>query len=321
MAVATLEDVQGSIEVVVFPRTWEATGPVWQEGAILLVAGRIDHRGEDVSLLADLVSEWEAAQARGPEAFAREVSAGDRGGPRRRAGGGPSGNGPGGNGSGPVGRLGNGGDRAAPAVALASASPGPSSAGPVPGVVPPVAAARSVPPPAPTAGTPTPAHALPRPGVPYVSPLRPEARPPGADALGVLPAIAPGDPIPTYSEPEGARIAAPDRDDEPALPDEVRATAAASAAGPTPALDAGPASVLHVHFSASARPDRLVSAMEAFRAVLRGRPGPTRVVLHVPSGAGDPLPMELRRGVAYDAELLAEVRRRLGEGLVELQLG
>ena len=26
--------------------------------------------------------------------------------------------------------------------------------------------------------------------------------------------------------------------------------------------------------------------------------------------------MELRRGVAYDAELLAEVRRRLGEGLV-----
>ena len=30
--------------------------------------------------------------------------------------------------------------------------------------------------------------------------------------------------------------------------------------------------------------------------------------------------MELRRGVAYDAELLAEVRRRLGDGLVELRL-
>ena len=28
-----------------------------------------------------------------------------------------------------------------------------------------------------------------------------------------------------------------------------------------------------------------------------------------------------RRGVAYDAELLAEVRRRLGEGVVELSLG
>jgi hypothetical protein len=30
--------------------------------------------------------------------------------------------------------------------------------------------------------------------------------------------------------------------------------------------------------------------------------------------------MELRRGVAYDAELLAEVRRRLGDGIVELSL-
>ncbi len=316
MAVATLEDVQGSIEVVVFPRTWEATGPVWQEGAILLVAGRIDHRGEDVSLLADLVTEWESAQARGPEAFAREVSAGDRGAPRRRGGGGPGGNGPG-----PAGRVGNGGERAAPVVAAAPASPGASGTGRVARVVPEAAAGRPVPPTAPVAETTAPARPMPRPGVPYVSPLRPEARPPSADALGVLPAIAPGDPIPTYSEPEGARIAAPDRDDEPALPDEVRASAAASAAGPTPALDAGPANVLHVHFSAHAGPDRLVSAMEAFRTVLRGRPGPTRVVLHVPSGSGDPLPMELRRGVAYDAELLAEVRRRLGEGLVELQLG
>ena len=30
--------------------------------------------------------------------------------------------------------------------------------------------------------------------------------------------------------------------------------------------------------------------------------------------------MELRVGVAYDAELLAEVQRRLGEGLVRLEL-
>jgi hypothetical protein len=30
--------------------------------------------------------------------------------------------------------------------------------------------------------------------------------------------------------------------------------------------------------------------------------------------------MELRRGVAYDAELLAEIQRRLGTGIVELQL-
>jgi hypothetical protein len=30
--------------------------------------------------------------------------------------------------------------------------------------------------------------------------------------------------------------------------------------------------------------------------------------------------MELRRGVAYDPELVADVRRRLGDGLVELSL-
>jgi len=71
-----------------------------------------------------------------------------------------------------------------------------------------------------------------------------------------------------------------------------------------------------------AGPDRLVSAMEAFKLLLRDRPGATRVVLHVPAGGGGAaLPMELRAGVAYDAELLSEVRRRLGEGLVDLQLG
>ncbi len=57
MAVATLEDLQGAIEVVVFPRLLEQTTGTWVEGAILLVAGRVDHRGEEVSVLADLVDE------------------------------------------------------------------------------------------------------------------------------------------------------------------------------------------------------------------------------------------------------------------------
>jgi hypothetical protein len=62
--------------------------------------------------------------------------------------------------------------------------------------------------------------------------------------------------------------------------------------------------------------------MEAFKGLLVERPGTTKVVLHVPTPSGSgALPMELRRGVAYDAELLAEVRRRLGEGIVELSLG
>ncbi|HZC32329.1 MAG TPA: DNA polymerase III subunit alpha, partial [Candidatus Bathyarchaeia archaeon] len=65
MGVATLEDLQGTIEVVVFPRLYETTAGTWSEGTILLVAGRIDHRGEEVSLLADLVTDWEGAVARG----------------------------------------------------------------------------------------------------------------------------------------------------------------------------------------------------------------------------------------------------------------
>jgi hypothetical protein len=61
--------------------------------------------------------------------------------------------------------------------------------------------------------------------------------------------------------------------------------------------------------------------METVKQLLRDRPGGTRVVIHVPTpGGGRALPMELRWGVAYDAELLAEVRRQLGDGLVELKL-
>jgi hypothetical protein len=61
--------------------------------------------------------------------------------------------------------------------------------------------------------------------------------------------------------------------------------------------------------------------MEAFKGLLVERPGSTKVVLHMPPQGGTAsLPMELRRGVAYDSDLLAEVRRRLGEGIVELNL-
>ncbi|HSL33707.1 MAG TPA: DNA polymerase III subunit alpha, partial [Candidatus Limnocylindrales bacterium] len=91
MGVATLEDLQGTLEVVVFPKLYEQTAGTWTEGTILLVAGRVDHRGEEVSLLADLVLDWDAAAARGPEAVAREVAAGDRGrSPRRQPNGAPT---------------------------------------------------------------------------------------------------------------------------------------------------------------------------------------------------------------------------------------
>jgi DNA polymerase III subunit alpha len=323
MGVATLEDLQGTIEVVVFPKMYEQTAATWTEGTILLVAGRIDHRGDDVSLLADLAVDWDGAISRGPEAFARDVAAGDRGRGGRRGGGpgGGPGAGPGGNGNGWSSPRGADSERPAlvpvmdtgVAAGVATSGSGPVSA--LPGSVTRAAAVAPEVPTEPSAQ----ADEI-RPGVPRVSPLRAEARPGGG-----LPRIAPAEPISTYSEPAGLAVAAnggrPEADDEPALPDEARARAAVASQAPTSQLESQPDQVLHVRFG-GATSDRLVLAMETFKNLLRERPGGTRVVLHVPAPTGGgSLPMELSRRVAYDAELLSEVRRRLGEGLVDLTLG
>ncbi|MBI2763431.1 MAG: DNA polymerase III subunit alpha, partial [Chloroflexi bacterium] len=285
MAVVTLEDLQGSLEVVVFPKLYEQTAPTWAEGSILLVAGRVDHRGEDVSLLADLVVPWDDAVTKGAEAFARDVAGGDRGGSRRR------GAEPGeGNGNGTGYRNGDGSRGgfvdAAPAPAPAPARPAPA----------PVAVAR-------------------RADIPYVSPLRTEAQ--GA----ALPSIAPAEPVPTYpAAAVGDSGGGPDRDDEPALPDEARAQAVVAAtAATTPLETADPDRVLHVRFG-GAPADQVVHAMETFRQLVRERPGDTRVVVHIPAPGGGALPMELKQAVAYDAELLAEAQRRLGAGIAQISL-
>jgi hypothetical protein len=156
-----------------------------------------------------------------------------------------------------------------------------------------------------------------------VSPLRAGATagaPVAAAGISPLPPIAPAEPIPTWGEPvDGAAPFPAGEPDEPALPDEARAKAAEAAGAPTRPVDAGPGQVLHVRFIGPA--ERLVGAMEAFKGLLRDRPGATQVVLHVPTtGGGGLLPLPLRNGVAYDAELDAEVRRRLGDGVVDLRL-
>ena len=131
--------------------------------------------------------------------------------------------------------------------------------------------------------------------------------------------IAPAEPIGAHVELRGG-LPPDDGHDEPAIPDEARARIVADATDETP-MDAGPNTVLHVKFASIAPSDRVIGAMETFKSVLRDRPGETRVIIHVPGpGGGVALPMELRRGVAYDAELLAEIRRRLGDGLVEIHL-
>jgi len=137
--------------------------------------------------------------------------------------------------------------------------------------------------------------------------------------VSTLPRIAPVAPVPTYEDVPGGAPAL-ERDAEPALPDEARARVAADADAATAPLEAAPiGSVLHVRFG-TVPAAQLVGAMEAIRGLIRERPGETRVVVHVPAVGGGVLPMELRTGIAYDADLLAEVQRRLGQGIVQLSV-
>ncbi len=291
MAIVTIEDLQGTIEVVVFPRLYETTRATWRDGAILLIAGP---RGQP-----DRPARGGGVDPRRPR-----PGLGRRG--RARAGG-----------------VRPGRRRGRPRVAwpagqrperewrtaTAAACHGRwSRSAPV------SRRSRSPRAPVPCDGEP--------PAVVFVSPLRVdvEAASPASGAISRPAADRPAEPVSAYVEADSVAALAPDRDQEPAVPDEARDRIVAAATADAP-LDAGPDAILHVRFAGSAASERVVSAMELVKTLLRDRPGATRVVIHVPaSGAGEALPMELRRGVAYDAELLAEVHRRLGDGLVELRL-
>jgi hypothetical protein len=317
MAVAMLEDLQGTLEVVVFPRMYATAGGTFAGGAILLVAGRVDHRGEEASLLADAVWVWEEAAARGPEAIAQEVAAGDRrGGSGRRFGGGFGHDAGAGNGNG----NGNGYARS-PLPATVPA--GPASASPPPASAPvarPAPAVRVSPlrgggvtalPSGTSPAVPPAAQPAARASTPPAAPL-PFASPAG-------PAHLPGEPLSSVPAPADLASLAPDRE-EPPLPEEERAVAARASAAPTVPLEAPDSGILNVRFTRGADTGRIVVAMEELRAMLKERPGATRVVFHIPQQGGGTLPLEVRGGVAYDAELMSEAQRRLGEGLVRLDL-
>jgi len=53
----TFEDLQGSTEVVCFPRTVAEYGPLIREDAVLVVSGRVDHRGDDVKFIGQKLHE------------------------------------------------------------------------------------------------------------------------------------------------------------------------------------------------------------------------------------------------------------------------
>ncbi len=327
MGVATLEDLQGTVEAIVFPKTFEATASTWQEDAILLVAGRVDHKGDGSVILADSAWTWEDAVAQGEEAFARQVQSLDRG---RRGGrdtgrwGAPAG-GTGAGVSGPAGaaaggawnglRAGGNGNGGGHAGAAGRSGYDPAASG---------AAGRSGYDPA-ASGAATNGRASGQPGanghggtvrraIPLVSPLR------GGGLLGErwieVPAGTGRAPTARGVErragpPTAAELPEPPSfsDDEPLLPAEAERAIARQAAAPTRPVEALSGEALHLRFG-SLSGERLAEAFAGVREILRARPGQTPVILDVPLGDGRTQPMELRTRVAYDTELLAELDRR-----------
>ena len=72
MLVATVEDLQGSVEVVVFPKVFTETANAWADDAVVLITGRVDRRDDAAQLLCESVHAWEDALRMGPIAFAAE---------------------------------------------------------------------------------------------------------------------------------------------------------------------------------------------------------------------------------------------------------
>src|SRR5437879_6774928 len=53
MMFAQVEDLTGTVEVTVFPRTYEATAPLWSTDEILLILARVEQRDEAPKLLCE----------------------------------------------------------------------------------------------------------------------------------------------------------------------------------------------------------------------------------------------------------------------------
>jgi DNA polymerase III subunit alpha len=55
MGFVTLEDIQGNLEIVMFPRTWEQFNELIATDQVLIVEGKVDSEGSDPKILADAV--------------------------------------------------------------------------------------------------------------------------------------------------------------------------------------------------------------------------------------------------------------------------
>jgi len=66
-ASAVIEDIDGKIEVMVWPRVYASTRELWQEGNILLVEGKVRLRDERVQLNCDYVRHYQPEATQGEE--------------------------------------------------------------------------------------------------------------------------------------------------------------------------------------------------------------------------------------------------------------
>jgi len=58
MAFVQLEDLQGSMEIIVFPSIYEKTRELWLEDRILVVKGRVDTKGRGVKVICESVQDY-----------------------------------------------------------------------------------------------------------------------------------------------------------------------------------------------------------------------------------------------------------------------
>jgi DNA polymerase-3 subunit alpha len=62
MVYFSVEDLQGSVEAVAFPKTVAEHGPMIREDAIVVMRGRVDHRGDDVKFIVQSIAEPEMTE-------------------------------------------------------------------------------------------------------------------------------------------------------------------------------------------------------------------------------------------------------------------
>jgi DNA polymerase-3 subunit alpha len=58
MAFVHLEDLQGSVEVVVFPSVYKGTQELWETDKILIIRGRVDVRGREPKIICESVQDY-----------------------------------------------------------------------------------------------------------------------------------------------------------------------------------------------------------------------------------------------------------------------